>query len=171
MENQEKRIPGFSRYVITPSGVVKNSLTTAIMTVDESFSRPRVKIIGDDGKRTWFYPSEKIAEIFAPVVEEVKVDHFKKETVPVDLVAESLSEVKTRVPKKYDFSSMPVDNKKKIHASNKITPADVQQIRKAYDLKQKTKKQIAAEYGLCWQTAGKICNRKIYKNVPDLPVT
>lgn len=163
MTKQEKFIPGFGRYTINKKGVVKNELTQAVMTPDNSFSRSRVKLVDDAGKRQWFYPNDHIKEIFK--TEEKVIDPFKSDTSKIEMPL--IPETYEPKSKKYDFVAMDAESKRKIHASHKITTLDVISIRHLLDNKLKTKKEIGIQYGIASQTVGKIGHRKIYKNIPE----
>lgn len=165
MTKQEKFIPGFSRYTITKNGVVKNELTKLVMKPDETLSRPRVKLVDDNGKRQWFYPSDHIKEIFKK--EEKVIDPFKSDTSKIEKPQPKVEPTTESKSKKYDFDTMDAEAKRKIHAAHKITEKDVIAIRHALDNKLETKKELGIKYGIASQTVGKIGHRKIYKSIPE----
>lgn len=162
-KKQLKKIPGFSRYSIDRKGVVTKDLSGEVIA---TYRETKVKLMSDEGKRTWVDAQEIAAKLF--VKEPKPADPFKAEILKTK---SSSVEPESNVPvngRKYHFDKMSADQKKGIHASNKLTTDQVIEIRRKYDSGESTKKQIAADYGICWQTAGKICNRRIYKSIPEV---
>lgn len=158
-----KSIPNYSRYLITEDGVISNKLTTTVLSPDD---RGRVKLIHDDGSRNWFKPLEEVADIFKP--EPVEENPYTKEVFAGQKLGrvERVSTPKVRISLASVKAMQPVE-RKGLHVSKKLEKEDVLQIRRDYDAGVKTKKQIAEDYGIAWQTAGKICNRKIYQSIPE----
>ena len=151
-----KTVPNYARYEIDKDGNVFNCQSGLKLATDDL---KRIKLIGDDSVRRWVYPLELIEELFKP--EPIKEDPYSKD-VPykkpkADVKKYSVAEVKEMAP----------SERKGLHVSKKLQPEDVLQIRRDYDAGVKTKKIIADDYGIAWQTAGKICNRKIYGSIPE----
>lgn len=156
-----KSIPNYARYEIDNAGNVFNCQSGLKLSPDDL---KRIKLIGDDGIRRWVYPLELIEELFKP--EAIKEDPYSKEVDHKKLGVPEKSETKG-LYSVAQVKEMAPTERKGLHVSKKLSPEDVLQIRRDYDAGVKTKKIIADDYGIAWQTAGKICNRKIYGSIAE----
>lgn len=167
MKAIEKFIPNFSRYVINKKGEIKNHLTGTLLKRD-SKSPNRVVLRNDSGKNEGVFPEKLVETLFAKPAKAAKVqDPYKVDTTKIEKQPVQVPGERTRNLKKYDFDSMSAEERSKIHASNKLTTADVHRIRYLLDNKINTNKEIGVMYGMTQQNAGRIKNRKIYTDIPE----
>jgi len=138
---RSKKVKGYARYIFFEDGKVQN-IATENYVVPDAHNYGRMRLINDDGKRTWFDPIE-----------------FNK-LFPAEAATEPVK------AKKVFILPDSMEERRKIQRPGKITAEQVAEIRKRAAAGELRPKQGPKEYGICPQTLGKIIDRKIYTELP-----